>query len=93
MAERNAVSSKRSSRINIRVSPEVHERLKRVAERLAMPPTTVAAYALSDWLADKEYQLRLVERATDQLVSDLSKSDELTKSQLDFLSKLLGEKV
>ncbi len=90
------VTSKRSSRINVRISPEAYERLKLIAERLAMPPTTVAAFALSDWLSTKELQqqmmIRATDRATDKFVRDLVESGDLSDSQMDLLDKLVSGK-
>ncbi len=76
-----SVSSKRTARVNVRISEDTFDRLRRIADELAMPPTTVAAFALSDWLYSKELQMNMVKDATAKAVEDIQRQLALEDQQ------------
>jgi len=58
---------KRNQDIRVRVTAEVMERTKRVADLLGMPPSTLASLALAQFIAQQERGLVMVDRMADAI--------------------------
>jgi len=58
---------KRNQDIRVRVTAEVMERTKRVADLLGMPPSTLASLALAQFIAQQERGLVMVDKMADAI--------------------------
>lgn len=57
MAEKESV--RRTGDCRIKLSPDMLKRLEMTADMYGMPSATLAAFALAEWLNQKEHQLSL----------------------------------
>lgn len=64
---------RRNQDIRIRVTPEVMERTKRVADLLGMPPSTIASLALAQYIAQQERGLLMVDKMADAIGGEMGK--------------------
>lgn len=58
---------KRDDSLRINMSTETKERLQRVADAFGMPPATIAALAIGQYIAQQERTLVAVESMTDKM--------------------------
>lgn len=50
---------KRSGGIRMKIAPDIEERLAKISAMYGMPPSTLAALALGQWIAQQERSLHL----------------------------------
>ena len=91
----------RQQRINIRVSDEMLSRAQSVADDMAIPLSTLAAYALSDYVTNKERQMSqntMIADAMAKTVKDMLSGDvfeanveQASSHMLGALAKSIGE--
>ncbi len=55
--------NRRTDSIRVRLAPEMIERVQRLADSYGMPPATLCAFAVAEWVAGKENNLRLTRDA------------------------------
>lgn len=55
--------NRRTDSIRVRLSSEMIERVQRMADSYGMPPATLCAFAVAEWVAGKENNLRLARDA------------------------------
>ena len=58
---------KRDDSLRINMSTETKERLQRVSDAFGMPPATIAALAIGQYIAQQERTLVAVESMTDKM--------------------------
>ena len=58
---------KRDDSLRINMATETKERLQRVADAFGMPPATIAALAIGQYIAQQERTLVAVESMTDKM--------------------------
>lgn len=54
---------KRTDSIRVKLAPAMVERVERLAEAYCMPTATICAFAVAEWVAGKENNLRLARDA------------------------------
>lgn len=54
---------KRTDSIRVKLAPSMVERVERLAEAYCMPTATICAFAVAEWVAGKENNLRLARDA------------------------------
>ena len=66
-----ASSQKRSTQIKLTITPETHQRLRDLAERLGQSPATIASFAVSTYVAQQAATLSAGENAVKGLIAEL----------------------
>lgn len=79
---------KRNDAIRMKVAPDVLERLDRISRVYGMPPSTLAAMALGQWVTQQERTLLMTEAMAQSVGQHLGESvaTEL-REQLSLLAK------
>ncbi len=83
-----AIAIKRSDTLRIKISPDMNERLDRLSQMLGLPPSTLAALAVGNWVASQERGLGVAEQMAEVIGNQLGEGmvDEL-KKQMGLFSK------
>lgn len=68
---------RRTDSVKIKLSPELLERLEVMSQQYGMPPSTMAAFAVADFLLKHENAAKAVKMATLAVARDSVPSDEL----------------
>lgn len=79
---------KRSDVLRVKVSPDMNERITRLAGLLGLPPSTLAALAVGNWVANQERALGAVDRMAESIGNSLG--DEIgaeVMKQVSLFSK------
>lgn len=80
-----AISQKRTQAVKITLTPELHERLKLVADRLGQTPATVCSFAVGQFVAQQVSALQAGEAAIARL------SESLTEPARELLERMSAE--
>jgi len=67
-----ATSQRRSSTLKITITPEIHERLRKLGEVLGQAPAALASFAVSQFVVQQEAQLGAANRAADSITAALT---------------------
>lgn len=83
-----ALTIKRSDTLRVKVSPDMNERLDRLSQMLGLPPSTLAALAVGNWVANQERGFGIAEQMAEVIGNQLGEgmADEL-KKQIGLFSK------
>ena len=83
-----ALTIKRSDTLRVKVSPDMIERLDRLSKMFGLPPSTLAALAVGNWVANQERGLGVVDQMAkaigDQFGEEMA---EEVKKQMGLFSK------
>ena len=83
-----AVAIKRSDALRVKVSPEMNDRINRLSALLGLPPSTLAALAVGQWVANQERALGAAERMVDAIGQQVCEGfGEELKKQIGLFSK------
>lgn len=83
-----AVAIKRSDALRVKVSPEMNDRINRLSALLGLPPSTLAALAVGQWVANQERALGAAERMVDAIGQQVGEGfGEELKKQIGLFSK------
>lgn len=72
---------KREHRVQTRLTAEMFDRLSKVSEKYAIPTSTLAAVAVSEFVIKKESEYRVID----------SLGPQMAQAMQDELKKLIGE--
>ena len=79
---------KRNESIRVTLVPEMKERLERLAQLLGLPPSTLAALAVGQYVTTQERSLGAAERIVDAIGEQLGgEMGEELKRQVGLFSK------
>lgn len=76
-------SIRRTDSIRIKLAPVMVERVERLAESYGMPMATVCAFAVAEWVASKETNLRLARDAVMGIGNQVG--GEMQRALADFV--------
>lgn len=82
------VAIKRQNTLRAQISTEMSERLERLSNLLGLPPSTLAALAVGQWVASQERSLGATERMVDAIGAQFG--DEMAqelKHQIGLFTK------
>lgn len=77
-------NTKRSAAVKVMLHPDMHEKLRVLAEHLGQTPSTLASIAVSQYVAQQTVALGATEKAVEGFI------DRLAPSVLDALQGALG---
>ena len=82
---------RRGGDVRVKVSPDIQERLERLSLGFGMPPGTLAAMALGQWIAQQERSLMMTEAMANAVGQQMGSAmaDEL-RDQLKLFGKAEG---
>lgn len=69
---RTPARTQRSSPLKVNLAPELHEKLKAVAERLGVAPATVASMAIGEYVARQSAALGATAHAIDRMIEQIA---------------------
>lgn len=78
---------KRSGDVRMKVSSEVQARMLRISELYGLPPTTLAAFAVGQWLAQQERTLQLSETMGNKMAETMGEAFTKELQQLGLFTK------
>ncbi len=82
------VAVKRQNPLRVKVSEEMNDRINRLSRLLGIPPSTLAAVAVGQWVASQERTLGAAERMVDAIGAQFG--DEMAqelKHQIGLFTK------
>lgn len=83
-----AIAVKRSDTLRVKVSTDINDRINRLSGLLGLPPSTLAALAVGQWVANQERVLGATDRMVDAIGSKFGEEmgEELMR-QVSLFSK------
>lgn len=75
---------KRSDVLRVKVSPDINERLERLSFMFGLPPSTLAALAVGQWVANQERGFGIAEQMAQTI------GDQLGEGMAEELKKQIG---
>lgn len=79
---------KRSGDVRMKVSDDVEARLLRISELFGLPPSTLAAFAVGQWLSQQERTLQLSETIGNKVVETMGEAITKELQQLGLFTKV-----